>query len=34
MTVGPELLLIAAVAVVGVLHTVVPDHADRTPAGL
>lgn len=26
MTFGPELLLIGAVAVVGVLHTVVPDH--------
>jgi nickel/cobalt transporter (NicO) family protein len=26
MTVGPELLLIGAVAVVGVLHTMVPDH--------
>jgi len=26
MTVGPELLLIGAVAAVGVLHTIVPDH--------
>jgi hypothetical protein len=26
MTVGPELLLIATVAAIGVLHTVVPDH--------
>src|ERR1700675_4043700 len=26
MTYGPELLLIAAVATVGVLHTIVPDH--------
>jgi hypothetical protein len=26
MTFGPELPLIGAVAVVGVLHTVVPDH--------
>src|SRR5215471_3661629 len=26
MTFGPQLLLIGAVAVVGVLHTVVPDH--------
>ena len=26
MTFGPELLLIGAVAAVGVLHTVVPDH--------
>jgi nickel/cobalt transporter (NicO) family protein len=26
MTLGPELLLVAAVAAVGVLHTIVPDH--------
>jgi hypothetical protein len=26
MIFGPELLLISAVAVAGVLHTVVPDH--------
>src|ERR1700704_4335818 len=26
MNVGPELLLIGAVAAVGVLHTIVPDH--------
>src|SRR5215469_6900525 len=26
MNVGPELLLVAAVGVVGVLHTIVPDH--------
>jgi len=26
MTVGPELLLVASVAAVGVLHTIVPDH--------
>jgi hypothetical protein len=26
MTVEPQLLLIAAVATVGVLHTLVPDH--------
>ena len=26
MNYGPELLLVAAVATVGVLHTIVPDH--------
>jgi hypothetical protein len=39
MNYGPELLLVAAVATVGVLHTIVPDHlgadhANRPAKGL